>query len=45
MTSAAHGVAEAALGELPQAWRVLRQEQITREILELVSGRLAELGP
>jgi F0F1-type ATP synthase gamma subunit len=33
-----------ALKTLRQQWRVLRQEAITGELLELFSGRLAELG-
>jgi hypothetical protein len=33
-----------ALETLRQQWRVLRQEAITGELLELFSGRLAELG-
>jgi hypothetical protein len=32
------------LEALRQQWRVLRQESITGELLELYSGRLAELG-
>jgi F-type H+-transporting ATPase subunit gamma len=35
----ARAAAERQLGELQQAWRVARQEQITSELVELVAGR------
>lgn len=40
----AHGACDRRLAELHQAWRIARQEQITNELIEVVSGRQAALA-
>lgn len=40
----ARGACDRRLDELHQTWRIARQEQITNELLEVVSGRQAALG-